>query len=179
MNKINYLTFSGIAMAIAGALMLTSESIGIGTAKFLVPLMFAIGGVLAYMFANANKQHKLANQYHAAQGIGMIIFAVIIGLGAENLGDFLKYITYFMLFFGLIEIIFAFMALNSSQKLNTGILISRFIAGLFNLIGAVVILATSVTDEINGLLIAGILVIIGGIAFIVFSFRIRKITSAS
>ena len=179
MNKINYLTFSGVAMALGGIFMLAAEIIGIGIAKFLVPLMFAIGGVLAYMFSSANKQHRLANQYHMAQGIGMIVFAVIMGFGAENLGDFLKYVTYFMLFFGLVEILFAFMALNSSQKLNTSILISRFVAGFFNIIGAVLILATSVTDEIDGILVAGILVALGGIAFIVFSFRIRKIKSAS
>lgn len=177
MNKINYLTLSGVSMALAGVLMLASESIGVDIAKVLVPLMFAIAGVLAYMFSDANPQHKLAKQYHMAQGIGMVTFAVVIGLGSENLGDFLKYVTYFVLFFGLIELLFAFMALNSSQKLNIGILISRFVAGFFNLIGAVLILLTSITDEVSGLMIAGVLVVLGGLAFVMFSFRIRKLKS--
>ncbi len=179
MNKINYLTFSGIAMILAGVFMLASESIGIGTAKFLVPLMFAIGGVFAYLFSEANKHHKIARQYHLLQGIGMVVFAFLIGIIPNSLGEFLRYVTYFMGLFGLIEILFGFMALNTGNKLNMGILISRFVAGFFNLIGAVLILATSVTDEISGLLIAGILVVLGGIAFIVFSFRIRKIKSNS
>ncbi len=162
-------------MGLAGVFMLATESVGVGTAKIFVPLLFAIGGVLSFMFSNANKQHKLANQYHMIHGISMIIFAIIIGLGAKNLGDFLNYITYFMLFFGLIEILFAFMALNSSQKLNMSILFSRFASGFFNLIGAVLILATSVTDEVSGLMIAGILTLVAGLAFVIFSFRIRKL----
>ncbi|MFK8004950.1 MAG: hypothetical protein AB8H03_01205 [Saprospiraceae bacterium] len=43
----------------------------------------------------------------------------------------------------------------------------------YRLIAAVLILATSVTGEISGLLIAGRL-ILGGLAVVIFSFRIRK-----
>lgn len=179
MNKINYLTFSGVAMALAGIFLLLSESIGVGTVKFLVPLLFAVGGILAYLFSEANKHHKIARQYHLLQGIGMVVFALLIGIIPNSLGEFLKYVTYLMLLFGLIEILFGFMALNTGNKFNMKILISRFVAGFFNLIGAVLILATSVTDEISGLFIAGILIILGGIAFIIFSFRIRKTITTS
>ena len=179
MNKVNYLTFSGILMGLAGVCMLLSESIGVGIAKILVPLMFASGGAMAYLFSEANKHHKIARQYHLLQGVGMIIFAILIAIAPENLSDFLRYVTYFMLLFGFIEILFGFMALNTGGKLKMGILISRFIAGFFNLIGAVLILVTSATDEIRGLMIAGALILIGGIAFIVFSFRIRKVKIAS
>ena len=175
MNKINYLTFSGLLMALAGIFMLTSENIGVKMAKVLVPLMFAIGGVMAYLFSEANKQHKIARQYHLLQGIGMFVFAILIAIVPKSLGDFLKYVTYFMMLFGLIEILFGFMALNIGNKLNMRILISRFVAGFFNLIGAILILATSVTDKISGLMIAGILILIGGIAFVVFSLRIKKL----
>ena len=162
-------------MALAGILILSSESIGGEVAKIFVPIAFAVAGMLAYLFSSANPQHNIARQYHLLQGVGMIVFALTIGLGANDLSDFLSYTTYFILFFGLMEILFAFMALNSSQKLNTGILISRFIAGFTNLIGAVVLLATSATSAINGLMIAGVLILLGGLAFVMFSFRIRRL----
>ncbi len=175
MNKTNYLTFSGMAMALAGIFMLISANIGIGTAKFLVPAMFALGGIMAWLFSEANKHHKIARPYHLLQGVSMVAFAFLIGVMPNTLAEFLRYITYFMGFFGLIEILFGFMALNSGHKLNISILISRFVAGFFNLIGAVLILATVVTDELSGLLIAGTLVLLGGLAFVIFAFRIRNI----
>ncbi|MEM6318135.1 MAG: hypothetical protein AAF960_10725 [Bacteroidota bacterium] len=174
MNKTNYLTFSGVSMALAGMVMLTSESIGVAYAKILVPALFFTGGVSAYLFSAANPQHAIAKQYHLLQGAGMAIFAIIIAAGPENLGEFLMYVSYFMGVFGLIELLFAFMVLNRGDKLNKGILMSRFIAGASNLVGSVLILATSLTDELSGLIIAGILILLGGVAFILFSFRIRR-----
>lgn len=176
MNKTNYLTFSGVLMGLAGICMLISESRSVGTSKILVSSMFAISGVLNWMFSSANKQHKLTNQYHMIQGVGAIVFAVIIGLSTNDLSCFLRHVVYFMLFFGLVEFIYAFLTLNSSQSLNVSILISRFIAGLLNVTGAVLILATSVTNEISSLMIAGSLVFLGGLSFIIFSIRLRKIT---
>lgn len=179
MKKINYLTFSGITMGVAGIIMLISESIGIGVAQTLVPLLFATSGVLAYLFSEANKHHKIARLYHLLQGGGMILFAFLIGIVPQSLEEFLKFVTYFVMIFGLIEILFGFMALNSGIKLNIGILISRFIAGFFSLIGAVLLLATAATNETSGLLIAGVLVLIGGLGFTMFSFRIRKMNESN
>ena len=175
MNKINYLTFSGVAMCLAGIFVLLSENIGVETAKLLVPSMFALGGVLAYLFSEANKHHKLARQYHLLLGIGMILFAIIISTNSTGLEAFQQNIIYFMAMFGFIEIMFGFMALNSGDKLNMGALGFRFFTGFCNLIGAVLILATSVANQINGLFLSGGLVVLGGIAFILFSYRIRNI----
>jgi|GEM_PF-2570595 len=175
MNKIEYLTLSGVSMLLAGLFVLLSENIGVGTSKYIVPTMFAIGGIFAYLFSAANKHYKLARQYHLLLGVGMITFAILIGVGPEGLEVFQKKITYFMVMFGLVEIMFGFMALSSSEKINMGALGFRFFTGFCNLTGAVLILATSATDEMNGLMISGGLVILGGIAFILFSFKIRKI----
>ncbi|MEM6843572.1 MAG: hypothetical protein AAF632_15195 [Bacteroidota bacterium] len=179
MNKIKYLTLSGTFMGLAGVCMLLSENLGAEIAKLLVPVLFGIGGVMALLFSEANKQHNIARQYHLLQGVGMIVFAILIGLIPGTLGEFLQYVTHFMLLFGLVEVLFGFTALNTGTKLNMGILISRFIAGIFNLVGALLILTISAVDEISGLLVAGILVLIGGIAFVIFSLRIRRVKPIS
>lgn len=162
-------------MGLAGIGMLLSEYVGIGIAKAIVPLLFAAGGIMAYLFSEANKHHKIANRYHFLQGIGMILFALLIAAIPQDLSEFLSFVTYFILLFGLIEILFGFMALNTGNNLNTGILISRFIAGFISIIGAVLILATASTSEISALMVAGILTMVGGIGFMMFSFRVRKI----
>ena len=93
---------------------------------------------------------------------------------AMHQDEFLKYITYFMMMFGFIELLFGFMALNSGDKLNMGVLAFRFFTGFCNIVGAVLILVTSIADTNRGLFVAGCLVILGGTAFIFFSLRIRN-----
>ena len=175
MNKVNYLTFSGVAMSLAGIFVLLSENIGIGLAKNLVLLMFGIGGLFALLFSGANKHYKLARQYYLLLGIGRIICAFLIGATPDSLDGFLKNITYFMGMFGFIELLSGFSALNSNEKINKGVLYFRFFTGFSNLIGAVLILATSITNQINGLFIAGSLVLLGGIVAILFSYKVRKV----
>ena len=173
-EKISNLIFSGVAMALAGVVMLLSEKIGVGTAKLLVPSLFFIGGVFAILFAMANKDFKIANQFHLLQGIGMIAFAVIIGTSANNLGEFLKYVTFFVGLFGFLEIIFGFIILNMGGEIKWNILISRMLGGFAGLIGAVFLLVTTMTDELTGLNIAGVLTIIGGLSFVVFANKIKN-----
>lgn len=178
MNKINYLTISGITMSLAGLFMLLAKNIGVSTTQFLVPLMFAIGGILIFLFSQANKDHKIESQFHFILGVSMFVFALLIWTIPTKLEEFLKFFVYFIGVFGFIEILFGFMVLNSAAKLNIKMLLFRFATGFLNLIGAILVLATSVTDKFDGLLIAGILSILSGIAFVIFSFRLRKIDFA-
>ncbi len=174
MKNLNYLMLSGFCMVAAGVSMLLSESLGVQVAKILVPLAFFVGGIFAYMFATRNRTHKVAYQYHLLQGVGMMVFAMLIFIFARDLGGFLKYVSYFIGAFGLIEILFGFMATSTGQSLSMKVLFSRLTAGFFNLVGSVVLLLVTLSNEYAGLMIAGVLVVLGGTAFILFANRIAK-----
>lgn len=176
MNKTQNLTFSGIALLLAGVAMLAFESIGVSTTKILIPILFITSGVFSIMFSNANPQTKGPSQYHMIHGIGLVLFGIIFGVVPKSLGDFLTYATYFILFFGFLEIIISFALLNSGSKLEWRTVIERFFGGFLGTIGAVLILVTSATDEISGLVITGVATVLIGIGIIVFSKKINNIS---
>ena len=109
MNKTNLLLLSGISIFLGGLSILFSHSIGITTSKITTPILFIISGVLATQFANANKTHSLAKNYHLLQGLGMIAFAVAIIFLPTSLESFLTIITFFTMVYGILELIFSFL----------------------------------------------------------------------
>lgn len=174
MNKTNLLTLSGLALLGAGIILLLSESIGITTSKILVPAFFAIASIFTFLFSQANKQNRIARQFHLAQSIGLLTFTILIAMIPQSLASFLSFSTYFIMFFGLFEIIFIFSVLNTKTPLNKGILLSRLAAGATNLIGGFILLLTLFQNTKNALTIAGILIIIGGIGFLFYAYKINN-----
>ncbi|MEM8565419.1 MAG: hypothetical protein AAGF85_03100 [Bacteroidota bacterium] len=178
MNKANSLTLGGIALLIAGIVMFTAERIGIGTAKFLIPLLFIASGIFSLIFSNTNPQTKKISQYHIIHGIGLILSGVLLGLLPKSLADFLRYATYFILAFGLLEIIIGFALANSGSRIDWKHLILRFSGGFLGIIGAVLILATAASDKGSALMITGFATALIGINSIIFSTKTHKLLAA-
>ena len=177
MNKLQNLILSGATLSLSGLIMITAESIGVGTAKILIPILFITSGVFAILFANANLQSPITPKYHLFQGAILILFGLILALGATSLGDFLNYATYFILFIGLFDIILGFVLVNSDYNWTWGKLLFKTAGGFFGSIGGVAILVTSITDQYSGLLITGIITILMGIGTIVFASKIKTVST--
>ena len=174
MNRLSYLSLSGVLMIVAGAIIIFSETIGVGTSKVLVPLSLVLSGIYALLFSKANAQHKIAKQFHFLQGVGMITFAAIITFLAKDLQGLLQIISFFLLVYGLFELIFAFSVLSSNFKINMSILMTRLVTGGVTLVGAFILFMSMLDDLNQGLMIAGILIAIGGLGFLIFSRKISK-----
>ena len=174
MNKTIYLTLSGLFMFSAGLILLFSTTIGVGISKIMVPLFFFVSGILAFMFSRANGQHKIAKTFHLLQGVGLMTFAVIIAIWPDTLTMFLKITTYFVMVYGLFELMFAFSVLRSSYKLDVSILITRLLVGLVNLVGSFILFMALWKSTGLGLQVAGFLIVLGGIGFMRFASRVKK-----
>ncbi|MCL6266563.1 hypothetical protein [Flagellimonas myxillae] len=175
MNKPIYLTLSGISMLAAGITLLLSTSIGVGTSKILVPLFLLVSGIMAFIFSQVNGQHKVAKTFHFLQGAGLMTFAILIAIWPDTLDMFLKMATYFIMVYGLFEIMFAFSVLRSSFKVDKSILMTRLMVGAINFIGSFVLFMSLLKSTSSGLSVAGFLIVLGGLGFIIFANRIKKI----
>ena len=167
------LVFSGTALAAAGVTVLLSESIGIPTSKVLVPILFIVGGIFAFLFSRDVSSHIIGRPFYMLQGCGMVLFGLLVATIPDSLESFLSYVSYFVMCFGFLEIVFGFMSFNTGLKIQWNILIFRFITGFLAIIGAAMLLFTSMTDPQQGLILAGILMIIAGIGFIVFAQKLK------
>lgn len=174
MNKTKFLTLSGLTMLLGGLTILFSAKIGIETSKIITPILFIISGICSILFAKNNKKHLLAKNFHLLQGLGMIAFAIAIVFIPNSLESFLIVVTFFTMAYGLIEILFTFSVLNSSQKIDMNILMIRIITGTLNLIGGFALFISAIGKNLElGVSIAGVLISIAGISFIIFSNKIK------
>lgn len=179
MNKTNLFMLSGIAMILAGVVMLFSKNIGITTSKIVLPLLLLLSGFTTFKFAIANEQNKTANTFHKIQGGLFIVFSALVIFVPDSLKSFLLYFTYFCLCYGLIEIMFSFAMLNSKVTIKKNMLMYRLISGFVNAIGAIVLLLTVLSNEFLGLQTAGFLTIIGGISSVLFARKVNTLSSAA
>lgn len=175
MNKTIYLTLSGLFMLATGLTLLLSTSIGVATSKILVPLFLFVSGVMAFLFSQVNGQHKIAKTFHLLQGLGLMSFAIIIAILPDTLDMFLKITSYFIMVYGLFELMFAFSVLRSSFILDKSILMTRLMVGLINFIGSFVLFMSLLKSTSSGLSVAGFLIVLGSIGFIIFANRINKV----
>ena len=175
MDRVNYLTFTGVTLLVAGLVMLISEKIGVGISKILIPLLFITSGIFSVLFLKAKTQIKAVGQYQLIHGVGLILFGVIFGLVPKNLGEFLNCATYFVLVFGFLEIIIGFTIVNSEINFKWGDLIARIFSGFFGLIGGVLILVSAAIDQFSGLIITGGITILIGLGVVLVSVKIKKV----
>lgn len=173
MNRTKLLMLSGIAMLLGGLSILFSHKIGVEVSKIVTPILFVFSGIFAIQFGNANKEHTVAKNFHLLQGLGMIAFGGTIIFLPKSLETFLMVVTFFTMVYGALELIFAFSVLNLNHKLKMKMLIIRVMSGVLNLVGGFVLFMTLLSDAETGLGIAGILIILGGLSFTIFSLKVK------
>jgi hypothetical protein len=134
-----------------------------------------LSAIFAFVTAVKNKDSVIRLKYHELQGAGMLAYALAILVYASNFEKFISVTMAFLLYFGLTEIIFGFQLLQYKRRISTSIIALRMITGFLMAVGAVAILARAFLDKNSSLLLAGILIALCGINFIVFANAFRKI----
>lgn len=173
MKKSTSLIVSGVCLILAGITILLSESIGIGNVKIITPILFALSGVFNIVFSRANKALEIISRFLFIKGVGLLIFAIVISSLSDSLVNFLMYVTYFILMYGVLEIIFPFSILNSKLKIEKELISFSFIAGIVVSIGAIILLLKTLSDENTGLQIGSVLTILIGISNIIYALKLK------
>ncbi len=167
MKKHLYLSVCGISIALAGLVV----ALGSHTRfDIVIPALFIFGGLLAFLFARSNSHHKIAYPYHTIQSIGLVVFGLLIGLVPQNPTDLLDLLAYYMLLFGLIEIIYVFSAFTTQLKLHMVMLTLRVVTGVFGIVGGIVIMRFVFSENEQAPLLAGSFLVILGLSFVVMPY---------
>jgi uncharacterized membrane protein HdeD (DUF308 family) len=175
MNRFQAQLLYGIFIAITGIFLAVLSFNPSRSIQYVVAIGIFFSAAFAFVAANKNKDSEIPFKYNWLQGIGMLLYAFAIFLYGTNFEQFITITFAFLLYFGVTEIMYGFQLLNYRRKISIAIVALRMLAGLFTTIGAVVILATSFVDKDTSLLIAGILLILGGINFMLLVNVVRRL----
>lgn len=131
-------------------------------------LMLLSAGFAAYT-AFQSFDFKLALKYHALHAFALVVYGLAVLFFANNLQKFLDITTFFLLFYGVSEIVFGFQLLLMRQKtISSQIVVFRLLIGFFISLGAVSVLASFYSDPNSAVLISGVVFVFSGINLILF-----------
>ena len=165
----------GVFIIIAGAIIgflsyVPSPAIQYGGATGIF-----ISAVFAFITAAKNKNTLIQFKYHGLQGAGMVAYATGILVYGSSIESFITITMAFLVYFGFTEIIFGFQLLKTRAKIRMSVIVLRMVTGILMAVGAVIIFAIAALDKNMSLLMAGILIALCGINFILFANAIRRL----
>lgn len=175
MTKYLSLTLYGIIIVLTGIIISSLSYNPSRIIQYIVAAGLFLSALFAFITSYKSKNLYVHLRYHAFQGFGLLFYAITILVYANTLEKFLNASIYFLLFFGVTEIIFGLQLLMLNQKTNLQLIIFRGAIGFLTALGSVLILSTSYVNSNNALLGSGIAFIFGGTGFILFANLIRKL----
>ena len=173
MKKLGDLILVGIFLIFAGIIIIMAETVGVNRAKIIVPILFLLSGIYSIKHSMSNRASEIVSKFEMLKGIGLIVFAALVPFFSDDLMSFLMYVTYFILMYGLLEIMFPFSVLNSKHKIKKSMLLFRLVAGVITSIGAVILLLETYANEYNGLILAGVLTILIGLSNTFYAYKLK------
>jgi hypothetical protein len=161
----------------AGLVLLIFEFNTDPSIRFPVALSIFASSVFALVTTLKSKNLQVPFKYHGMHALGLIAFATsILFLGTDML-KLLNITAFFMLFFGITELIFGMQLLMLKASISLPILIFRLVVGFVQGLGSIVILQLSYLKQSDALLASGIGLVAAG--FSIISFRtILKVLDA-
>ncbi len=175
MNRHQTLTVYGIAMVLTGIIISLLSSNPSRVIQYVVTAGLFLSSIFAFITSYKSRGDDVPLKYHAIQGLGLLAFAIAILVYATTLEKFLNATSYFLLFFGISEIVLSFQLSMIAQKINPQIILFRIIVGFMTAIGSVLILSTALINPDNALLGSGVAFIFGGVSFILFARLLKKL----
>ena len=165
----------GVLIALTGIIIAFLSYNPSRTIQYVVAVGIFLSAVFAFITAAKNKNSEIRLKYHELQGAGMFAYALAILIYASTFESFITITMAFLLYFGITEIVFGFQLMEFKSKIRMPVIVLRMITGLLMAVGAVLIFAIAFLNKNVSLLVAGILIVLSGINFILFANATRNL----
>lgn len=160
---------TGIFLLIAGvfiALFSYNPSPVIG---YVVAICSLLAGISAIMVGSKSVDSVLSLKSQRLIGVGLIVYAIAVAFYVGDLRSFLIITSFFLLLYGVVEIIFSFGVLNQRGRPGWNVILFKVITGFVASIGAMWILIVAPEDANIALLFSGLVIFLIGVSFMMVS----------
>ncbi len=176
MNKYQSLTIYSILIILTGVILISLAYYPIRELQYTVASTIIASAVFAFLTAYKSKDLEIPLHYHALHGVGMLIYGLVILFFATDVKKFFDVTIYFLLYYGMSEIIFCFQLFMLKQKyISWRLIVARLIIAFVISMGAIVILLVSNSNQNVALMAAGGIFVFSGIFLIIFKTVLKKV----
>jgi hypothetical protein len=168
MSRFQSQVFYGILIAVTGVLLFLLGTNPSRIIQYAVASGIFLAAIFAFIASSKSSSSRVPLKYNGLQAGGMMVYAVAVFVYAATFERFISITMAFLLFFGIMEILFGFNAISVQRDVGMRVIVTRMFIGFLMTIGAVVFLGFSF-HLVIAVLLAGILFFLSGVLFIGFA----------
>jgi len=148
-------------------------------------LQFIVGGgillsaVFAFITSSKSRHLQTSLKYHRLHAAGLLLYALAVLFLATDTENFILITSFFLIYYGITEIIFSLQLLMIKEKLSLRRIVFRLVLGLLIAIGAVVIIVKSYVDQNQAILASGIVLLVCGANIVIFKTLLQSLDTHS
>jgi hypothetical protein len=168
MSRFQSQIFYGILVAVTGVLLFLLGANPSRIIQYAIASGIFLAAIFSFIASSKSTSSKLPLKYNGLQAIGMLVYGVAIFVYASTFERFISITMVFLLFFGIMEMLFGFNAISVQREIGMRVIVTRMFIGFLMTIGAVVFLGFAF-HLVIAVLLAGILFFLSGVLFIGFA----------
>ena len=169
MTRFQSLTIYAFLIILIGTLVVSLSFRPSDVIQFLVGFGMFIISLFAGITAYKCKKLNVPSTYHLLHSIGFAVYGIVILFYADSSDKFLTSTSFFLLYYGITEIIFSFqLSMLKKANMNFKIVIFRLVIGLLIGVGSFIIIMISTKSHRDALLTSGIVFVFCGINLLLF-----------
>ena len=169
MTRYQAVIIYGVLIVINGIILMALAYSPTRAIQYSIGLCMILAAVFAIISSSKSKDFQIPMKYHAIHAGGMMAYGLAIFFLAIDIELFFNITTFFLLYYGIVEIIFCLQLFILKTKIPLYVNVSRMIVGLAIALGAVFILAAADVNLSIALIASGITFLFSGIIIIIFN----------
>ncbi|MEP7195922.1 MAG: hypothetical protein ABI851_05340 [Saprospiraceae bacterium] len=176
MNRYETLAIYAFLIMVIGVILISFSFYPTLSMHFIIGFGMLFSSIFAYLTAYKSKNLQIPLKYHGLHALSMSLYGIMILFYGNQIDLFLIITIYFLLFYGIAEIIFSLqILLLRIQNIKLTIVASRLGVGFFIATGAILVLATSSLNQNNAIMFAGFVFIFIGFNTIIFKTVLKRL----
>lgn len=174
MTKYQSLLIYGSLVIMAGiVLIICHQQFTVGM-QYTIAALMLLSAVFAYITSTKNKNKLVRFRYHELHALSFMIYSILmLWYIGSNYSVFIT--SYFMMYYGISEMIFCIWLFNLKTFVNFTILIIRLVMGLVIYVSAVMIQMIAKSNQSKELIGYGFVFILIGIHILLYRPVIQKL----
>lgn len=175
MTRFQSLTIYAFLIILIGALVVSLSFRPSEAIKYIVGFGMLLIGLFAGTTAFKSKKLNVPYTYNLLHSVGFAIYGIVILFYAISSERFLTCTSFFLLYYGITEIIFSFqLTMLTKDNIKFKTVIYRLIIGFFIGIGSFIIIIISTKNNREALFASGIVFVFCGINLLLFRSVLKK-----
>ncbi len=176
MTRFQSLSVYTFLIILIGALLVSLSFNPSKVIQYIVGFGMLLISVFAGITALKCKNLNVPYVYHLLHSIGFIIYGIVILFYATSSENFLDATSFFLLYYGITEIIFSFqLTMLKRDDINFKTIIYRMLIGLLIGVGSFIIIVISKINHRDALLASGIVFVLCGINLVLFKTILKNL----